>query len=83
MCQGLDEQLTSCFVRIHCGTRTFGAYRRHAGDRAFPAGEASVTLGDDKIDASAGTWAHMPAQLSHSILARTPVVMVLRLLNSG
>lgn len=49
----------------------------------FLRGEASVTLGTDKIDACAGTWVHMPAQLPHSILARTPVVMLLTLLKSG
>jgi quercetin dioxygenase-like cupin family protein len=49
----------------------------------FLRGEASVTLGTDKIDAGAGTWVHMPAQLAHSIRTRTPVVMLLSLLKSG
>jgi quercetin dioxygenase-like cupin family protein len=49
----------------------------------FLRGEASVTLGTDQIDACAGTWVHMPAQLAHSIRTRTPVVMLLSLLKSG
>ena len=46
----------------------------------FLQGEATVTLGDDRHEATAGAWAHMPAGLKHSIQARTPVVMLLFLL---
>jgi quercetin dioxygenase-like cupin family protein len=40
----------------------------------FVKGEASVGLGDDAQEAQAGTWVHMPANLKHSIKAKTPVV---------
>jgi hypothetical protein len=40
----------------------------------FIQGEATVTLGDDKHEAKAGTWVHMPTGLRHSIQAKTPVV---------
>ena len=46
----------------------------------FLQGEARLTLGDDVLEAQAGTWAHMPAGMRHSIQARTPVVMLLLLL---
>jgi quercetin dioxygenase-like cupin family protein len=46
----------------------------------FVRGEASVGLGDDVEEAEAGTWIHMPASLKHSIKAKTPVVMLLVLL---
>lgn len=46
----------------------------------FLSGEADVTLGEEKVVASAGTWIHMEAQLSHSIRAKTSVVMMLSLL---
>ena len=46
----------------------------------FLSGAADVTLGGEKSVASAGTWVHMPAGMSHSILAKTPVVMLLLLL---
>jgi quercetin dioxygenase-like cupin family protein len=46
----------------------------------FLQGEARLTLGDDVLEAQAGTWAHMPAGTRHSIQARTPVVMLLLLL---
>ncbi|MFN8626269.1 MAG: cupin domain-containing protein [Candidatus Binatia bacterium] len=43
-------------------------------------GTARLTLGSDPIDAKAGTWVYMPAQLPHTLQARTPVVMLLLLL---
>ena len=46
----------------------------------FLQGEATVALGDDRHEARAGTWVHMPAGLKHSIQARTPLVMLLMLL---
>lgn len=46
----------------------------------FVKGKAGLTLGDDAVDAGPGTWVHMPAELKHSIQAKTPVVMLLFLL---
>ena len=46
----------------------------------FLQGEATVTLGDDKHEAIAGTWVHMPTGQRHGIQAKTPVVMLLVLL---
>ncbi len=48
----------------------------------FLKGEAHVALGDQEIEAVPGTWVHMPAHLSHSISARSEVVMLLLLLKS-
>jgi len=45
-------------------------------------GEATITLGDDTIEAQAGAWIHMPAGLRHAVKARTPAVMLLLLLKS-
>ena len=46
----------------------------------FLAGEAEVSLGNDPVIAQEGTWIHMPANLPHSVVAKTPVVMVLLLI---
>lgn len=46
----------------------------------FVKGEATLGLGDDVLEAQAGTWVHMPSGLKHSIKAKTPVVMLLMLL---
>lgn len=44
-------------------------------------GNARITLGPDAFDASAGAWAMMPPNLPHSIAAKTPVRMLLVLLD--
>ena len=47
-------------------------------------GEARLTLGGDSVEqAKAGAWIHMPANLPHSVFAKTPVVMLLLLLKSN
>ena len=43
-------------------------------------GEARLTLGGDTFEGRAGTWAHMPANLPHSVQATTPLMMQLVLL---
>jgi len=40
-------------------------------------GEATLTLGEDHMDAVPGTLVHMPPQLSHGIQAKTPLRMLL------
>lgn len=45
-------------------------------------GNATLTVGDDIIEAQAGTWLHMAAGLEHSVVAKTPVVMLLLLLKT-
>jgi quercetin dioxygenase-like cupin family protein len=46
----------------------------------FVKGEATLGLGNDLQEAQPGTLVHMPANLKHSIKAKTPVVMLLVLL---
>jgi quercetin dioxygenase-like cupin family protein len=42
-------------------------------------GEARLTLGADTFDVQAGAFVHMPPQLPHGILAKTPVIMLLQM----
>lgn len=46
----------------------------------FLQGEADVTVGEEQLAAATGTWIHMPPHLPHSILARSPVIMLLLML---
>jgi len=46
----------------------------------FLSGEAGVTLGRQPLAATSGTWVHMPEGMPHSIVAKTPTVMLLTLL---
>lgn len=43
----------------------------------FLQGEADLTLGSDTRTVRAGAFAHMPPNLNHAIVARTPLVMLL------
>ena len=43
-------------------------------------GDATITFADDTIEARAGTWLHLPANMPHSVVAQTPVVLLLHLL---
>ena len=46
-------------------------------------GEAAITLGSDTLEGRPGTWIFLPANLSHSVLAKTPLTMLLTLLKSA
>lgn len=46
-------------------------------------GDCEVILGEETFDAQPGFWAHMPANLPHSIYARTPTRMLLLMLSSA
>ncbi len=45
-------------------------------------GEAQMTIAGEERLAGPGTWIYMPARMPHSLLARTPVVMLLVLLKA-
>lgn len=49
----------------------------------FLLGTAQLTLGDETMTATAGTWVHMPAKTPHRIRTQTPVVMLLVLIKQG
>lgn len=44
-------------------------------------GDADLTVGEDHYDAHPGTWVRMDANLPHSVVARTPVLMLLIMLD--
>jgi quercetin dioxygenase-like cupin family protein len=43
-------------------------------------GRLRLTLGDEVVEAAAGSWVHMPAHLPHSVVALEPSVMLLTML---
>ena len=43
-------------------------------------GECDLTVGEASYQGKPGTWVHMEANLPHSLLARTPVKMLLIML---
>ncbi len=48
----------------------------------FIAGEADITVGGEQREARPGTWVHMPANMKHSVLAKTPLTMLLLMLKN-
>jgi quercetin dioxygenase-like cupin family protein len=46
-------------------------------------GEATVTLGNDQHELTAGAWLHMPPRLKHSVTAKTPLLMLLLMFDAG
>lgn len=46
----------------------------------FLQGEAELSLGEEKMNVSLGSWTYMEANLPHTIVAKTPTVMLLLLL---
>jgi quercetin dioxygenase-like cupin family protein len=46
----------------------------------FLQGDADLTLGKEKFQATTGSWAYMPAQIPHSLVAKTPLSMLLIML---
>lgn len=49
----------------------------------FVQGQAALTLGDDAREAAAGTLVHMPPNLTHGIVAKKPLVMLLVMFKSA
>ena len=46
-------------------------------------GEGRLTLGEAEQDVTPGVWAHMPANLPHSVFAKTPLVMLLTMIKAA
>ncbi len=42
-------------------------------------GEATLTLGGERRQARPGTWVHMPPHMPHTVVAHTPLIMLLLL----
>ena len=49
----------------------------------FLDGQAAVQLGKDEVDAQRGSFIYMPPMLTHGILAKTPVRMLLIQIKAG
>ncbi len=42
-------------------------------------GEATITVAETTLEADVGTWIQMPAHTRHSIVAKTPLILLLTL----
>ncbi|HZW03100.1 MAG TPA: cupin domain-containing protein [Anaerolineaceae bacterium] len=48
----------------------------------FVDGEAELTFGDERHTAASGSWVFLPPRMKHSVMALTPLKMLLYLLPS-
>ena len=78
-----DERLKVVLFSFSAGQELSEHTASTAAIMHFLSGESDVTLGPDRVTASAGTWIHMTPQLPHSIRTKTPVVMLLSLLKNA
>jgi quercetin dioxygenase-like cupin family protein len=77
-----DEHIKAVLFGFAAGQELSEHTASQPAELHFVRGEARLTLGGDEMNARAGTWVHMPPRLAHSIKARTPVVMLLLLLQA-
>ena len=74
-----DERLKAILFSFAAGQELSEHTASQPAILHFVSGEADLTLGTEALQAQAGTWAWMPARLTHSVVARTPVTMLLLL----
>jgi quercetin dioxygenase-like cupin family protein len=74
-----DERLKAILFSFAAGQELSEHTASQPAILHFLSGEADLTLGGDELQAGPGTWAWMPARLTHSVVARTPVTMLLLL----
>lgn len=78
-----DEHVKALVFPFEAGQTLQEHTAPHPAILHFLEGKADVTLGNDAVEARAGTWIHMAANLPHSIHARTPVMMLLLILRTA
>ncbi len=72
-----DEKIRITLFGFAAGEELSAHTAPHPAVLYFARGEARLRLGEDWLDAQAGSLAHMPAHLPHAIQAKTPVIMLL------
>jgi quercetin dioxygenase-like cupin family protein len=78
-----DAQLKAVLFTFAAGQELSEHTSAQTATLHFLQGEADLTLGDDRLTAQPGTWVCMPPRLPHSIVAKTPVVMLLLMFKSA
>jgi quercetin dioxygenase-like cupin family protein len=72
-----DDQVKVVLFGFSTGQELSAHTAPFPADIFFLQGEGTLTLGPDSMNVAAGSFAHMTANLTHSIVAATPLVMLL------
>jgi quercetin dioxygenase-like cupin family protein len=75
-----DERLSAVLFSFAAGQELSEHTSSYPAILHFLSGRARVKLGADEFTVEAGAWARMAPQLPHTIIAETPVVMLLLML---
>jgi quercetin dioxygenase-like cupin family protein len=75
-----DERLNAVLFSFAAGQELSEHTSAYPAILHFLSGRARLTLGEEVTTVEGGAWAHMVPRLPHSILAETPVVMLLLML---
>lgn len=78
-----DERIRAVLFRFAAGQELSEHTASYPAILHILEGEADLSLGEDTMAASAGTWVHMSPSLRHGIIAKTPLTMLLLLIKSG
>jgi len=74
-----DDRLKVVIFGFAAGQELSAHTAPMAASLHFLKGEARVTLGSDVHELGTGAFVHMPPRLTHGIVAKTPVVMLLQM----
>jgi len=72
-----DDQVKVVIFGFSPGQELSAHTAPYPADLFFLEGEGKLTLGADQMAVQAGSFAHMSPNLSHAIMALTPLVMAL------
>ncbi len=75
-----DERLSSVIFSFAAGEELSEHTSTYPAAMQFLSGRARVKLGDDWHTVEAGAWVRMAPKLPHTVIAETPVVMLLLML---
>jgi quercetin dioxygenase-like cupin family protein len=78
-----NEQVKVLVFGFDAGQELSEHTSSHPAILHFVQGEADLTLGDQQMQAVPGTWVYMQPHLPHSVVAQTPVIMLLIMLQTG
>jgi quercetin dioxygenase-like cupin family protein len=78
-----DEHIKVLVFGFDAGQELSEHTSSHPAILHFLQGEADLTLGEDHQPAQPGTWVYMPPNLPHSIYAKTPLIMLLVMIQQG
>lgn len=75
-----DERLSAVLFSFAAGEELSEHTSTYPAILHFLSGRARVKLGEDESVVEAGAWARMAPKLPHTVVAETPVVMLLLML---